>query len=169
MNPNPGRAERKASWHRQAVQTLENQESRAQFGSRWRAANYWIWSQIGMGDYSKRIKRLLREYATEAYERELQRELAKLDMSFSEWRNGNIGSGEMSYRIHQYEKGPSRKLYKKYNHGKDAFNVAYAIVTGILERETIPPELISALEKEINFYQMLKATGDLKEPDENGN
>ena len=119
-----------------------------------------------MGDYSKRIKRLLREYAAEAYERELQRELAKLDASFSKWRSGNIGSGEMSYRIHQYEKGPSRELYKKYNHGEDAFNVAYAIVTGILESEAIPEDLISAIEKNINFYQMLKTTGDPKEPGE---
>lgn len=120
-----------------------------------------------MGDYSKRIKRLLREYAAEAYERELKRKLTKLDANFSEWRSGNIGSGEMSYRIHQYEKGPSRELYKKYNYGEDTFNVAYAIVTGILEREAIPPDLISAIEKEINFYQTLKNTGDLKEPGEN--
>jgi hypothetical protein len=120
-----------------------------------------------MGDYSKRVKRLLREYAAEAYERELKRELIKLDTSFSEWRSGHISSGEMSYQIHQYEKGPSRELYKKYNHGEDAFNVAYAIVTGILEREAIPPDLISAIEKEINFYQMLKNTGDLKAPGEN--
>jgi len=117
-----------------------------------------------MGNYSKRVKRMLREYAAEAYEFELQRELTKLEMSFSEWRSGIISSGEMSHRIHQYEKGPSRELYKKYNDGEDAFNVAYAIVTGILEREKTPSVLISALEKEINFYQMLKAKGDLKEP-----
>ena len=38
-----------------------------------------------MPDYPKPIKRLLNQYLAEAYERELQRELTKLEQSF---RNG---------------------------------------------------------------------------------
>jgi len=76
----------------------------------------------------------------------------------------NISSGELSHRVHQYEKGPLRELYKKYNYGEDAINVAYAIVTGLLEYDQMPPELMSALEKEIGFYQMLKDSGELREP-----
>jgi hypothetical protein len=91
-----------------------------------------------MSDYPKDIKRLLREFAIEAYEGELSRELARLDKSFLEWRDGKISSGELSHRIHQYEMGASRELFKKYNDGEDDFNVAYAIVTGILNREDVP-------------------------------
>ena len=69
-----------------------------------------------MQSYSKNIKRLLREFMVEAYERELHRELLKLDQSFAEWRDGQISSGELSSRVHQYEVGPSRELYKKYNY-----------------------------------------------------
>jgi DNA primase large subunit len=87
-----------------------------------------------MNDYPMRIKRLIREFAAEAYEKELSRELARLDKSFSEWRDGKINSGELSHRIHQYETGASRELFKKYNEGENDFNVAYAIVTGILDR-----------------------------------
>jgi len=47
-----------------------------------------------MRGYPKKIKRLLREYMIEAYERELHRELTKLDESFTEWRTGTISSGE---------------------------------------------------------------------------
>lgn len=61
-----------------------------------------------MHQYPKNIKRFLREYATEAYERELHRELTNLDHRFAEWRNGTISSGELRDRIHQYETGPSR-------------------------------------------------------------
>jgi len=68
-----------------------------------------------MRQYSKRIKRLIRDFMTEAYERELRRELVKLDQSMTEWREGKISNGEMSHRIHQYETGPSRELYKQYN------------------------------------------------------
>ena len=113
---------------------------------------------------SKKVKRGLKEYAIEAYEIELRRELGKLEESFIEWREGRISSGELSYRIHQYEKGPSRELYKKYNYGEDNMNVAYAVVTGLLNREQIPEEIMKAIEDEIRFYEMLKESGKLREP-----
>ena len=119
-----------------------------------------------MNDYPKSIKRLLREFAAEAYEKELSRELARLDKSFSEWRDGNINSGELSYRIHQYETDASRELFKKYNEGENDFNVAYAIVTGILNRQDVPEELIEAIDKQITFYEPLKDAGELRFPGE---
>jgi len=119
-----------------------------------------------MQQYPKNIKRLLREYMMEAYERELHRELVKLDQSFAEWRAGQIGSGELSYRVHQYEVGPSRELYKKYNDSPHDVNVAYAIVTNILKRDEIPAELLEAISSLLTFYQSRKEEGVLKEPGE---
>jgi hypothetical protein len=119
-----------------------------------------------MQQYPKNIKRLLREYMAEAYERELHRELVKLDRSFAEWRDGKIGSGELSYRVHQYEFGPSRELYKKYNYSPHDLNVAYAIVSGILKRDEISAELLEAISNLLAFYQSLKDEGELKEPGE---
>ena len=119
-----------------------------------------------MQQYSKNIKRLLREYMVEAYERELHRELVKLDLSFAEWRAGKIGSGELSYRVHQYETGPSRELYKKYNYSYHDANVAYAIVTDILKRDEIPAELLEAISSLLGFYQSVKEEGELKKPGE---
>lgn len=117
-----------------------------------------------MPDYSKRIKKLLREFMTEAYERELHRELTKLDSSFAEWRAGKISSGELSYRIHQYETGPSRELFKRYNDSPHDMTVAYAIVVGILERDQVPAELLEAIARPLDFYQSLKDEDELKEP-----
>ena len=119
-----------------------------------------------MNDYPKRIKRLLREFAAEAYEKELSRALARLDKSFAEWRDGKISGGELSDRIHQYETGASRELFNKYNEGENDFNVAYAIVTGILDREYAPAELIAAIDKHLRFYQSLKEDGKLAMPEE---
>ena len=119
-----------------------------------------------MTDSPKNIKRLLREFAAEAYEKELSRELARLDKSFSEWREGIINSGELSYQIHQYETGPSRELFNKYNEGENDLNVAYAIVTGILNRQDVPEELIGAIDKQISFYESLKDAGALRLPGE---
>ena len=119
-----------------------------------------------MQSYSKNIERLLREFMVEAYERELHRELSKLDQDFAEWRDGKLSSGELSFRVHQYETGPSRELYKKYNDSYHDANVAYAIATDILKRDEIPSELLEALSSLLAFYQSLKEEGDLKEPGE---
>jgi hypothetical protein len=58
-----------------------------------------------MSDYPKPIKRLLREYLAEAHERELHRELTKLDRSFAEWRAGKIGSKPSSDDYRRYAVG----------------------------------------------------------------
>ncbi len=119
-----------------------------------------------MKDYPKPIKRLMRQYLAEAYERELQRELTKLEQSFAEWRSGQISSGELSDRLHQYERGPSRALYKRYNYGEEDMTLAYVIVGGVLRREEIPDELLEALKGPLSFYQSLKDADDLRAPDD---
>jgi hypothetical protein len=116
-------------------------------------------------DYPKPIKKLIRHYLAEAYERELNRELTKLDRSFTEWRQGKISSGELSHRVHQYETGPSRELYKQYDGGEADMSVAYAIVVGILKQEEIPAELLEALEGLIALYQSWKEQDRLKKPE----
>ncbi len=119
-----------------------------------------------MQQYPKQIKRALREIMAQAYERELERELRKLDQSFAEWRAGSIGSGELSYRVHQYETGPSRELFKQYNMNQPDLCVAYAIVVGILEREEVAPEVLAAIGAPLAFYQGLQDRNELKLPEE---
>jgi hypothetical protein len=108
-----------------------------------------------MQRYTKKIAGLLREYSMEAYERELHRELVNLDRVFDRWRDGKISSGELSYQVHQYETGPKRELYKKYNDLSHDVNVAYAIATGLLERDEIPAGLLEAISSLITFFQSL--------------
>jgi hypothetical protein len=115
-----------------------------------------------MREYSRRIKRLIREWMTEAYERELHRELTKLDESFAEWRRGAISSGELSHRIHQWETGPSRALFKHYNRGSQDVSVAYAIVVGILDEEEMPEELLEAIGGAIEFFRSLQEQDELR-------
>ncbi len=118
-----------------------------------------------MQTYPKHIKHRLRDLMVEAYERELQRELRKLDQSFAAWRAGQISSGELSHRVHQYDTGPSRELFKHYNGSSPDLAVAYAIVVGILQRDEVPPEVLAALSRPLSFYQSLKERNELKEPE----
>ncbi len=118
-----------------------------------------------MQHYPGSIKRMLRKYATEAYEKELHRELSKLERHFEAWKTGTISSGEFSHLIHQYERGPLRELYKKYNYGEDALNVAGAVVTGLLDREQLPAELLEAIQDLITAFQSMRNRDNQKGPD----
>ncbi len=119
-----------------------------------------------MQEYSKKIKKLIREFAAEAQERELHRELTKLDLRFAEWRNGKLGSGALSDVIHRYETGSSRELFKRYNGDLPDMMVAYAIAAGILKREEIPAELIEALTSPLEYFDRMRERGELKIPKE---
>jgi len=115
-----------------------------------------------MSEYPRRIKRLLREWMIEAYERELHRELVGLEASMAEWRSGDISSGEMSHRIHEWEKGPSRALFRQYNRGPQDMSVAYAIVVEILDEEEVPAELLEAIKGPMEFFRSMQERGELQ-------
>jgi hypothetical protein len=114
-----------------------------------------------MRAYSKRIKKLLREYAAEAYERELRRELGKLELSFAEWRQNAIDSFELSDRLHEFETNIARELYKQYTYGDMDLLVAGALLTGILSRERIPGEVLEALSDLLGFLQATNRPDEL--------
>ena|SRR5688572_19788519 len=119
-----------------------------------------------MLEFSKAIKRQLREWMIEAYERELHRELTLVDQDFSQWREGQISSGELSYRVDQYNRGPSYRLSELYNdRGSLSYNVAYALVTGILNPDEVPQDVQEAIAPLIALYQKMKDEDDLYDPD----
>jgi hypothetical protein len=115
-----------------------------------------------MRQYSKRVEELIREWMTEAYERELHRELTVLDESFTEWRKGAISNGELSHRIHEWERGPSRALFKHYNYGPQDTSVAYAIVLGILDEGEVPEELLEAIAGPLESFHSVQERGELR-------
>jgi hypothetical protein len=116
-----------------------------------------------MAEHSQSIKRLLQQWKAEAHERELHRELTRLDESFAEWRKGLIGSGELSHRLHEWESGPARSLFKQYNDSRPDMMVAYAIVLGILDEREVPVDLLEALSGPLAFYRSLQAEGNLRD------
>ena len=110
-----------------------------------------------MREYSKRVKRLIREYASRAYEAELSRALGELEQQFAAWRSGQIGAGELSDRVHAFTRGPARELHQRYNTNLDDMQVAHAIATGLLPRDELPAELLDALQAIIGFYEREQA------------
>jgi hypothetical protein len=112
-----------------------------------------------MADTPKRIKRLLREQAGQAHEEELHRALVPVAEAFKRGEHGELGSAELSDIIHRFHQGPARELFARYN-GTPYLEmaVAYAITVGVLDRQTIPTELLDHLARALAFYESQQAT-----------
>jgi hypothetical protein len=109
---------------------------------------------------SKRIKRLLREHATTAHEEELRRALVPLAAAFDRWSRDEINSFELSNLIHDFHQGPSRDLFARYTTRPHDLPVAYAIVSGIINRGDVPPELLEHLAAAITFSTDVRTDED---------
>jgi hypothetical protein len=118
-----------------------------------------------MTEIPKRLKRLLRMCAGEAHEEELRRALVPLAEAFDRWKRGDIASSELSNLIHKFHQGPPRELFVKYNTNHLEAPVAHAIVTGVLDKDKIPRELLEHLAASIKFYEDREAAGDMQEND----
>jgi len=96
-------------------------------------------------EYPKKTRKLIRELKMAAHEEELRRALVPLSESFDRWKEGGTGSGELSDLIHEFNRGPARELFVKYNGAMLDLMVASAIVRGILDRDEVPQELLEQL------------------------
>jgi hypothetical protein len=109
-----------------------------------------------MAEISKRLKRLLREYAGKAHEAELRDALAPLAEAFRRWGRGEIDSFDLKDLIHRFHQDAAREIHLRYHSGLLEPQVAHAIVAGLIDRTTIPTELLDHLAKDIAFYESLR-------------
>ena len=104
-------------------------------------------------EYSKKTKKLMRELMGKTYEEELRRALIPLSEAFDQWKEGGTESGELSDLIHEFNRGPARKLFVNYDGKMDDFMVASAVARGILDRKEVPQELLEQLADLIEFCE----------------
>ncbi len=99
---------------------------------------------------ARNVRREIRLLAAQAYEEELGRELTSLREAFAAWERGEITSGGLSDRIHEFHQGPARALWLRYNLRDRRPAAAYAIASGILDPARVSPavraELVSLIE-----------------------
>jgi hypothetical protein len=107
-----------------------------------------------MQNLPKPIKRVLRQLMDVAYERELHRELEKLEQSFAAWRKGTISSFELNELIHKHHDGPSRELWSRYRNVRAAdMLVTSAVVEGLIKEEEVPVEVLATISRQLAFYR----------------
>jgi hypothetical protein len=103
----------------------------------------------------KQARKRCRELADEAYEEELRRALAPLAEAFERWKAKAASSFEISDLIHEFHRGPSRKIWGMYSALKPEELVARAVVVGLLPPGSLPPELEARLADRIAAFKGL--------------
>jgi hypothetical protein len=111
-------------------------------------------------EWTKSQRRLLRELAGRAYDRELARELGAIDTDFARWRRGEIDVHALSEQIHRFHNGPARRLYLDYTGTHLEIAVGAAIGRGILTEEEATPEILEALRGLIELARDRSAEND---------
>ena len=95
--------------------------------------------------------------AVAAHEEELRRALLPLAAAFEAWKAGKVSGGDLVEAIHNFHQGPARELFVKYDRRLLNSSVAQAIATGIIKRDSVPPEVLEHLAGVIEFYASQEA------------
>jgi hypothetical protein len=106
-----------------------------------------------MHDTPKRLKRLVREWAGIAHERDLSKALGDLRAQFERWQRGDISVFDLNDLVHRFHQDTSREIWKRYatNHLEPA--VASAVVSGVIHKEELPRELLEHIAGLVEFYE----------------
>jgi len=109
-----------------------------------------------MREYPKRIRKALHELKMEAHEREIAEHLDGLWEKLQEWKEGKICAGELCVLIHEYDRGPSRKMFSLYNDLDPDLCVASAISEGRIKPEEVAEEVLEAIQPRIDAFAKLQ-------------
>lgn len=105
-----------------------------------------------MDQTPKRLKRLVREWAGVAHDRELSKALLNLWAHFQRWQRGELSATELNDVIHQFHNGASRNIWKTYATNRLESAVAFAVATGVLRADELPSELRQHIAGLIEVY-----------------
>jgi hypothetical protein len=103
----------------------------------------------------KSIKKQLKKFSAEAYERESSISLEKLYGLFVQWKKGKIRGAELIDKVFEYNNGAFEKLFEKYNTLDDDVLVGFAVGNKLFTEDEIPKELLPYIEKSIKLHHEL--------------
>ena len=95
----------------------------------------------GLGAYPKAIRARFRELIGLAHERDLAAALEELAGRFDAWRQGTLDPFELNHLVHEYHRGPSVEIWKRYDDTDPEVTLAQAIARGVLREEEVSPEV----------------------------
>ena len=106
-----------------------------------------------MEPITRRESKHLRQLAAIAYDRELGRELTRLETSFMDWRAGRLNPHDVSAAIHAFHDGVARDLWVRDNRVDPSSTVPRAIATGLVAESEVPSALLTKLQNALEYYR----------------
>jgi hypothetical protein len=100
----------------------------------------------------ERIQQLLRQQASVAHEAELRQALVRLAAAFRDWEHGALDNTTLAQRVEKFLDHARHDLRPRYHTDQLSMPVAHAIATGVVDRSTVPSELLDHLAGAIEFY-----------------
>jgi predicted GNAT superfamily acetyltransferase len=122
-----------------------------------------IWDMTKQPIGRKKRRKIFRELAAKAYERELDRALSDLESRFVAWREGQVDAFELNEEIHKHHNGISRVLWSRYQLDPEIL-VPRLVVAGVLKEEEVPVELWEDIKPVIESIRNLHRTLGEPEP-----
>jgi hypothetical protein len=121
------------------------------------------------GEFSKSVKKELRDLVYAAHEKALRASLVTLGNEFYRWQRGEIDAIEIADRIREFDQGPSRAIYRRFTWSRNEDLprlVADAIRSGLLAETALTPEAVAAVTRWLSFYRHMddENQGAAKEP-----
>ena len=99
------------------------------------------------------IKRLVREWARIAHDRDLRKALNDLRRQFDRWDRGEIDSFELNELVHRFHQDTSREIWKRYAATHLEPVIASVVAAGVLRKEELPSELVRHISGLLEFYE----------------
>jgi hypothetical protein len=116
----------------------------------------------------KRLRKILRELAGKAFDREVERDLNELATAIDRWRSGEMEAPDLNEAIENHVREAKRRrsstLY--FSNSMLHFGVTQALVRGLLKPEEVPAELQAALEGAIEYCRPGTAEGTVRSDEE---
>jgi hypothetical protein len=95
----------------------------------------------------------MRELSSQAYERELRKELENLAEKFTLWQENQMDIWDLEEAIHQFHNGVARELYKHYTMLSPEQILPYALYKNIIAYEEMPEEIADEIKMMAQLYR----------------
>ncbi len=103
-------------------------------------------------EYSKEVRQHLRRLASEAFEKELGQNLARLCEPLGRWEKHEISSTELYAFLHEVHQG-SRRVFNLHESLKADQIVARSLASGLLTEDEVPEVVREAVSGWVKFFR----------------
>jgi hypothetical protein len=100
----------------------------------------------------------LRRWSEKAHEVEAHKSLLPMAEAIEEWKAGRLRSPDLSRRMRACLSGPLARLNGKYRSNLYEYQVAKAVVDGILDRGEMSAEALECLAPALAVYEGMRAS-----------